>query len=290
LFWVTLIGGTLLAAVLLPRLLDSSQQQGYREIDGQGKPSLALAEPITSSVSTRFPVRPFNDGSSTQPPPREAFPGMEASPETRPTAAAGLPQRDVPDRPVQPPRELVTSRVRVVVSASVYESPRTTARVLGTVAPDTQVRWVKTVAPGWEEILLRDGRSVYMQSNSLSVGTAQPVGGGDRPGDPRGKGDTLALLPSTVDSFLETLRQGDLLRASTYLSATAPRLEEPDLGIWADLIGPQANGRMARMEPLSGRGDDWRSVLVIDSASGVQVHTVWGWDRGQDRWLLAGWE
>lgn len=288
LFWLALIGGTALAAFLLPRLLDSSQQQGYRELDGQGKPP--MAEPLASNLSTRFPVRPFTDADSpSQEPARQAFPRMSPTPGTSVTSAPGMPQRDVPTGPVRPPREQVTSRARVVLNASVYERPRTTARVLGTVAPDTQVRWVKTVEPGWEEILLRDGRSVYMQSNTLHLGGAQPLPG-ERPGDPEAEAEALAVLPRTVDSFLEALRRGDLLRASTYLSSTAPRLEEPDLGVWSALMGPQAEGQMARMEDVAGRGPDWRSVLVLDQANGVAVQTVWKWEASQERWLLTGWE
>ena len=86
------------------------------------------------------------------------------------------------------------------------------------------VRWVRTVEPGWEEILLRDGRLVYMLSQTISTGgervvSAPETGGGGE------EGDSVSVLPSTVEDFLSNLRQGDLLRASTYLAPTAPAIE-----------------------------------------------------------------
>jgi hypothetical protein len=183
-----------------------------------------------------------------------------------------------------------TSRVRVLVNAPVYESPRTTAKVLGTVAAGTQVRWLQTAQPGWEEIVLRDGRSVYMPSNTLNVGGGSEPAPVTQPSGETGKDQSLSLLPATVDGFLSTLQGGDLLRAGTYLSPQAPTLEEPDLGVWGALVGPQADAKVTRMEPVPGRGSDWRSVLVMDQVSGVQVQTVWEWSPLQQRWLLAGWE
>lgn len=287
LFWLTLICGTGLGAFLIPRILDGSQEQGYREIDGQGRPP--MAEVLSGDVSTRFPVRPFVESVPSENPGREAFPGMRSTPSAERTP--GLPQRDVMSGvpAATPGRDPVTSRVRVVQNASVYESPRTTARVLGTVAPGTQVRWSRTVEPGWEEILLNDGRSVYMQSATLSIGgAAEPVPVENPPaGD---SSEFVAQLPTTVESFLGTLRDGELLRAGTYLAAEAPPLDQPDLGVWAALVGPQADAHVLRMESVTGRGSDWRSVTVLDQANGVQILTTWKWEAGQERWLLAGWE
>jgi hypothetical protein len=291
LFWLSLISLTGLAAFLVPRILDSSQEQGYREIDGQGRPP--LVQPLTGSVATRFPVRPFTDASPAGPE-REAFPGQQPTPSAQPTRVSGLPQRDVmgsgqaPDASSPQP---VTSRAKVIAQSSVYESPRTTARVLGTVEAGTQVRWLRAGEPGWEEILLRDGRTVYMQSSALNVGgNSEPVPV-ERPSAGAGEDSTLlALLPDTVDSFLMTLRDGDLLRAGTYLTPEAPPLEEPDLGAWTALIGPQADAQVGRIEPVSGRGAEWRSVLVLDQTNGVHVQTTWQWSASQERWLLTGWE
>lgn len=289
LFWLTLICGTGLAAVVIPRILDSSQEQGYREIDGQGRPP--IAEVLSGDVATSFPVRPFVEEVASENPDREAFPGMRSTPSAQPTS--GLPQRDVMSGvpAATPGRDAVTSRVRVVQNASVFESPRTTARVLGTVAPGTQVRWSRTVESGWEEILLNDGRSVYMQSATLSIGAAAepvPVENPSNSGDESSQ--AVAQLPTTVESFLGTLRDGDLLRAATHLAAEAPPLDQPDLGVWAPLVGPQADAHVLRMESVPGRGLDWRSVTVLDQTNGAQVLTTWQWDAGQERWLLSGWE
>jgi hypothetical protein len=180
----------------------------------------------------------------------------------------------------------------VVENASVFEAPRTTARVLGTVPPGTQVRWVKTLQPGWEEILLRDGRSVYMQSNTLGLSG----GSSERPSGPGGEGEggsepgDMAALPAAVDGFLATLQDADLLRASTYLAPGAPPLEESDLGSWSALVGPQVEARVGRIEPLPEGGDNARSVLVVDAGGATQVQTTWRWDPRQERWLLSSWQ
>lgn len=299
LFWVALIGLTGLAAVVIPRLLDSAHEQGYREIDGQGRPPVTSRPLATARLDTSFPTRPFDataEGSaSPQParqeeaPSRQPFPTEKDDRPDRAPRGPGLPQREVGSAPAQDGRgQGVTSRVRVVENSSVYESPRTTARVLGTVPPGTVVRWLKSAESGWEEIVLSDGRSVYMLSSTLALG-----GGGSAP--PAGSraesdSDIMERLPGTVDSFLSTLRDGDLTRASTYLSASAPLLEEPNLGAWGPMIGPESDARLDRMEPVSGRGQEWRSVLVLDQSNGARVQTVWSWDAEQQRWLLAEWD
>lgn len=294
LFWIGLIGATCLAALVIPRLLDSSHDQGYREIDGQGRPPIA-ARPASASVDTSFPVRPFEETVAVQTPveqqpTRQAFPGGEKDSMPDRAPRGGLPQRDVGSAPTQAPREQgVTSRVRVVENSSVYESPRTTARVLGTVPPGTMVRWLKSAESGWEEILLSDGRSVYMLSSALSLGGSSDTAPAPRE-ESSSSTEVLGRLPGTVESFLSTLRDGDLMRASTYLSSDAPPLEEPNLGAWAPLVGPEADGRLDRMEPVSGHGDDWRSVLVLDQSNGTRVQTVWSWDSNQQRWLLSRWD
>lgn len=291
LFWLTLIGGTGLAAVVIPRLLDSASEQGYREIDGQGRPPLAKS-PL-GLVATQFPVRPILDdplaSSPNQPPlERQAFPVASSTP---PNALGGLPQRDVDRLPEtnQAGQETVTSRARVVRAGSVYESPRTTARVLGTVSPGTVVRWVRTIEPGWEEILLRDGRLVYMLSQTISTGGERVVSA-PQTGSGGEEGDSVSVLPSTVEDFLSNLRRGDLLRASTYLAPTAPAIEEPDLGAWSGLIGADSGARVGRIEPVSERGPEWRAVLLLGNTDGAQVHTTWEWHPRQERWLMAEWE
>ena len=294
LFWITLICGTGLAAVLIPRILDSSEEQGYHEIDGQGRPP--MGETLSGSVATRFPVRPFSEDAKVDPsedgnPGREAFPGMRSTPSADRTP--GLPQRDVMSGSPAASNGgagPVTRRVRVTQNSSVYESPRTTARVLGTVPPGTQVRWSRSAEAGWEEILLNDGRSVYMQTVSLNLGGSSDTTPTDRPSNAGGADDTnLAALPTTVESFLTTLQGGDLLRAGTYLAAEAPPLDQPDLGVWAALVGPQADASVLRVEPVAGRGSDWRSVTVFDQTNGVQILTTWQWNAGQERWLLTEW-
>ncbi len=300
-FWLGLIGATVLAAVVIPRILDSSHDQGYREIDGQGRPPIASRPGSSASVAdTSFPLRPFDqagaeaapqsDPTTSQQPSRQAFPkaGQEDMPDRAPRGP-GLPQREVGSAPAQPARDQgVTSRVRVVENGSVYETPRTTSKVLGTVPPGTMVRWLKSSEPGWEEILLSDGRSVYMLSSALALGggtTAPQTARQDASSDT----EVLGKLPGTVDSFLATLRDGDLMRASTYLSGSAPPLEEPGLGSWGPMVGPDSDARLDRMEPVSGRSDEWRSVLVLDQSNGARVETVWNWDPAQQRWLLAEW-
>lgn len=295
LFWLGLAGLTCLAAFLVPRILDSSNQQGYREIDGQGRP--VLVEPLTASVDTRFPTRPFHDDElAPDQPERQAFPTGERTPaaaEDPSGEPTGLPQRDVsPSSGNPPPADVpVTSRARVVQDSSVYESPRTTARVLGTVSPGTQVSWARTIEPGWEEIILRDGRSVYMQSTSLQLpggSLREPEPGTDQPVGREVEG--VSQLPPTVDSFLSVLRDGDVLRAGTYLAPGSPPLEEPDLGVWASLVGPQADGRVGRVEPVPGRGAEARSVLIVDQAGSTPIMTVWEYDSSTQRWLLSSWE
>ncbi len=292
LFWLTLIGGTIIAALAIPRILDSSQEQGYRQIDGQGRPPMAKS-PLSGGVSTKFPVRMILDAAGGEPTPTSDSPERQAFPTSNASASPdgiGLPQRQVSGQQDtnQGNQETVTSRVKVTRTGSVYENPRTTARVLGTVAPGTQVRWVRTVEPGWEEILLRDGRLVYMLSQSLATSGSRVVD--STSGAPEVAEDSLSLLPSTVDGFLETLREGDLLRASTYLGPTAQAIEEPDLGAWSTLMGPESGARVGRIEPVSGRGTEWRSVLVLGDAEGAQVTTIWEWDARQERWLMASWE
>lgn len=287
LFWLTLIGLTGFAAFLLPRLLDSSHEQGYREIEGQGKPALG-AQPTGDDVSTRFPVRPFQAESSTAEPTRQVFPVSEETPSAPSSRSPSLPQRDVLGKaPAQRAgRETVTSRVRVVQTSSVFETPLTTAKVLGTVKADAQVRWVRTVEPGWEEILLNDGRSVYMQSPSLHMGT-----GGERPAaDGNSDNADTAALPATVESFLGFLYEGQVLRANTYLAAEVPPLEESDLGAWSPFVGSGSDARVDRMEPVAGEGSDWRSVLIIEQNQGARILTTWRWNSRQERWLLVNWE
>lgn len=293
-FWLSLIAGTGLAAFLIPRILDSSQEQGYREIDGQGRPPMARTA-TSGTVATKFPVRPILDEVGEAPPvtpsedrpERQAFPISSGTPSD---SVGGLPQRNVERRPEtnQGGQETVTSRAKVVRSGSVYESPKTTARVLGTVSPGTTVRWVRSVEGGWEEILLRDGRLVYMLSQTLSTGGSRVVS--SDPSGPTGGEESLSLLPSTVENFLSNLRDGDFLRASTYLGPTAPAIEESGLGVWGGLVGPDSGARVGRIDTVAGKGAEWRSVLLLGNSEGAEVFTTWEWDARQERWLMAGWE
>lgn len=292
---MTLIVLTGLAAFLVPKILDQSQEQGYREIEGQGKPPITRS--LSSEVSTRFPVRPFREGQAsdeTEPkrPERQAFPGA-ADPSPQPSTSdpdsEGLPQREVlvsreADESVS--GEVVTTRAWVARDSSVFLEAKTTASVLGSVGSGTQVRWVRQVEPGWEEILLKDGRRVYMLTSSLRFKSE------DSPTSAQEEDSDVSLLPGTVDDLLATLRDGDLLRAETYLAPNAPGFEGPASGPWTEFIGADARGRVGRIESVdSGRGSA-RSVLITDdkeNGSRTDLQTVWRWDGRQGRWLLSEW-
>ncbi len=292
---MTLIVLTGLAAFLVPMFLDQSQEQGYREIEGQGKPPITRT--LGGDVATRFPVRPFLEESQTtevktDTPERQAFPNAtDPSPKAPQDRAEpnGLPQREVVVSKVpgeSPAGDVVTTRAWVARDSSVFLEPKTTASVLGSVATGTQVRWVQQVEQGWEEILLKDGRRVYMATSSLRFKSE------DSATNPQEEASDVSVLPGTVDNLLATLRDGDLLRAETYLTTDAPGFEGQSSGAWSEFIGAEARGRVGRIEPVDGEAGESRAVLITDendNGTRVDLQTVWRWDSRQARWLLSRW-
>lgn len=276
-------------ALWLPGYLDESSDGGYQLTD-KSRPNLEAS--LVEAVSTHFPVRAF-DGSSgarTTQPTRQAAPGTEPV-QTSP----GLPQRVVPGVsrvPSQSPSSpnsattsKVTKRAWVTQQASVYSAPMTTANTIGTVEAGTRVRWAAQVGQGWEEIVMRDGRSVYMQAGTLSFTSPEAQAAKFNPPRHREEVD-LAALPGAVNAFLANLSTGNILRASTHLAPTAPALEDDSLGALAPLVG--GNPRLDRIESGPGRAD--RVVVIGDRGEpNLRVSTTWQWSSRQARWLLLGW-
>lgn len=285
LFWLGLAAGTVVLAVWLPGYLDSSKENSYRELPESGKPAMEVA--ARSRASTRFPTRAFSASAS------QAQPAQQTSPSTNdPDSSGGLPQRTVPgvEGNSRDVGERMTTRAWVKQTSNVHSSPQTTSTVLGRIDAGTQVRWLANSGEGWEEILLKDGRSAFLQSSAMSFTSVSGGGlsGMGRSTELSGASVDIATLATTVESFLQTLSQSDLLRAETYLSPSAPELNEAALGALIPLLG--GRGRLLRMEPFSGHEDGMRSVLLVNGDDlSSQIQTVWEWDRGQGRWLLLRW-
>lgn len=286
-FWISLAFFTIATAIWLPGYLDDeSPGSGYKLTD-KSRPS--LDESLVSSASTHFPVRPFLDeGPSSGGPVRESVPGTKPS-----GAPGGLPQRVVPGvnrDPVRPTqsndRANVTKRAWVLQQATVFAAPRTTAQAIGTVERGTRVRWARQAAQGWEELIMRDGRSVYMQTGYLSFTSPQAQAAKFTRTDRSDEVD-VGALPPAVDSFLANLGRGDVLRASTHLSPAAPTLEDNSLGALTPFLGA-SSPRVDRIETGRGRAD--RLVTVGDrNDPSIRVVTTWQWSSRQGRWLLLDW-
>ncbi len=287
-FWMSLIFFTVVTAIWLPGYLDDSSGSGYQLTD-KSRPD--LDQSLVQAVSTHFPVRAFD--SQAAPPSTE--PVRQAIPGSEPTAAPGLPERVVPGVSRQPqpgnpqtegdaPR--VTKRAWVTRRSSVYQAPETTAQLVGTVEPGTRVRWAATVGEGWEEVLMRDGRSVYLQAGALSFNSPESEAAKFQPAREVEEVDVNAL-PEAVNAFVASLGRGDVLRASTYLAPTAPTLDEASLGALAPLVSA-ADPRLDRIETGPGRAD---RVAVIGDRNdpNLRVFTTWQWSARQGRWLLLNW-
>ena len=270
----------------LPGYLDQDDDPGYKLTE---KTRPGLEESVIKMASTRFPVRPF-EGSSAAPvnsgPVRQAIPGSEPQPvSTTSPERPDLPVRE-PDAGQQQPAR-VTKRAWVVQRASVFQAPQTTSAVVGTVEVGTRVRWVASAGGGWEELVMRDGRSVYMQSSAISFISPTQQSGKFQPNRNSQEVDVSAL-PVAVERFLGSLSSGDVLRASTHLSPTAPALQDDSLGALTRLVNSQTQPRLDRIEP--GRSPADRVVIVIDTADpSIRVRTTWQWSTRQARWLLMEW-
>lgn len=291
-FWITLLVLTGVAIWGIPQLLDQSGEASIKSLDGA--PSAPSGQEIVGHRSTRFPTRPFlsSSGAGSLPqrdpdpePVSERASDSESASETAPPV--GLPSRAVPG--VEEQRgldERVTTRAYLAADSSVYSRPQTTATVLGRVGSETRVRWYASASQGWEEILLKDGRSAYVQSRDLSFSSnesSSSTRGSQSEAD-------LNLLPGTVESFLYSLSQTDLLRAETHLSISTEGLSPDTLGPLSPYVGTADLGRIIRVNAHPDDPSQTREVLLgYGSDLEHEVTTVWGWSQQQRRWMLTGW-
>lgn len=293
--FLTLVFLTLIASVWLPKYLEQSEGNSLKGLEPA--PSLDVGEGQMAGVVTRFPTRAFR----SQP----ALPSriVEDDPDstevgetvTEPnTGIGGLPSRAVPGvTEGQSVGDRVTTRAYLRGSSSVFAQPQTTAAVLGRVGTLTKVRWLAKAGEGWEEILLKDGRSAYVQSDDLSFSsdTWSTRKTGFDSQRTSGLEPDLATLPGTVETFLEQLSRGDLLRAETYLSPLATRLDNNTLSALAPYFGSAGEGRVLRIELVSGSRETYRRVrIVYGSEMAHEVKTLWEWDPAQQRWMLVKWD
>lgn len=285
---------TLIASVWLPKYLEQSEGSSLKGLEPA--PSLDVEENPMAGVVTRFPTRAFR----TQPalPSRIVEDDTDISEvgesETEAATTGGLPSRAVPGvNEAQPVGDRVTTRAYLRGGSSVFAQPQTTAAVLGRVGTLTKVRWLAKAGEGWEEILLKDGRSAYVQSDDLSFSsdTWSTRKTGFDSQRTSGLEPDLATLPGTVETFLEQLSRGDLLRAETYLSPLATRLDNDTLSALAPYLGSPAEGRVLRIELVSGSRETYRRVrIVYGSEMAHEVSTLWEWDPAQQRWMLVKWD
>ena len=285
---------TLIASVWLPKYLEQSEGSSLKGLEPA--PSLDVEEGPMAGVVTRFPTRAFR----TQPalPSRivedDTVISEVGESETEAATTGGLPSRAVPGvNEAQPVGDRVTTRAYLRGGASVFAQPQTTAAVLGRVGTLTKVRWLAKAGEGWEEILLKDGRSAYVQSDDLSFSsdTWSTRKTGFDSQRTSGLEPDLATLPGTVETFLEQLSRGDLLRAETYLSPLATRLDNDTLSALAPYLGSPAEGRVLRIELVSGSRETYRRVrIVYGSEMAHEVSTLWEWDPAQQRWMLVKWD
>lgn len=284
LLWGILISITVLGVVIIPRVLDGSKEGGYHELEGQNISN--LADPSV----TRFPVRPIlDDDPGEETPQRQAFPEL-SSPDAghsaveRLDSSVGLPQRSRAGAREESMPTPVTSRVKVIRDASVYAKTLTTAEVIGTVKVGLWVRWIRTIDSQWEEIMLSDGRLVYLPEGTLALPGSS---------DDSRSGSLLepdfSELPNAASDFMAQLRRTDIVRAGTYLSASAPSLTGSNLDAWKELLGPDARPMVGRLEPPPDGSASVRVVKITDASKGIALETVWEWDSRAGRWLLASW-
>lgn len=294
---LTIVFLTTIGVVWLPKYLEQRDGTPIKELDAV--PTLSQSEESGNSAVTRFPTRAISKPSSTT----QSGQGSQAQDSTArempgQTGAGGLPTREVPgvaesEAGDDSMGDRVTTRAYLRANASVFSQPNMTAQVLGTVGAQTKVRWLSKSSEGWEEILLKNGGSGYVQSKDLSFSAdswnshqsafeAQAE---------RGTGPDLSALPSTVETFLTNLAAGDLPRAETFLSPVARRLDSTTLSGLGPYAGAPPLGRVLRIELISGDRDTYRQVvLVYGDNMEHQTNTVWEWDVSQQRWMLMRWD
>lgn len=288
-FWLTLVFITAVGALWLPDLLDQGKENSIKELEAA--PQINFSDESLGEVVTRFPTRPFLDRPEPmQQQPRQSLPS-DATPSSG-LGPGGLPTRHVPGvNEGEALGERVTTRAYLRGSASVFTKPQTTAKILGRVSTQTKVRWLASAGEGWEEILLKDGSSAYVQSTDLSFSADSNRETTGFANQSRTDGPDVATLPSTVESFLSVLSRGDLLRAETLLSPLAPRLEQQSLGNLGPYVNALPEGRVNRIEEIGGgRGGHRRVRLVYGPDMLHEVNTLWEWDRSQGRWMLVSWD
>jgi hypothetical protein len=288
-FWLSLAFVTVLAVVLVPKYLE--QPEGETLKDLQAAPKIGSSGQELSSLGTRFPTRPLDQSPQRTTTSPSSGQGSSGSAETG-IGPAGLPSRVVPGMEMESPvSERVTTRAYLQSDSSVYAQPQTTAEVLGRVGETTTVRWLNKAGEDWEEILLKDGRSAYVQSRDLSFSsqsTTQPASFPSRR-DQGGEPD-MNTLPTTVESFLTHLSANDLLRAETFLSPSARRLDSSDLGSLSPYAGAPPLGRVLRIEADEQGLNTRRTVRIVFGPDlEHETATTWEWDVSQQRWLLENW-
>ncbi|MFA5509152.1 MAG: SH3 domain-containing protein [Vulcanimicrobiota bacterium] len=288
-FWITLVFVTVVGALWLPQILDQGKESSIKELEAA--PQLDFSDEAMGQVVTRFPTRPFLDSSTnrpTQPPPPQDAPAVPSA-STTASGPGGLPTRHVPGvSGGEAIGDRVTTRAYLRGNSSVFSQPQTTAKILGRVGTQTKVRWLASAGEGWEEILLKDGRSAYVQSPDLSFSADAP--GNAVVSQTAGDGPDVNALPATVESFLELLSRQDLLRAETLLSPQAPRLAPEALGPLSPYVGAPPEGRVHRIEQIGGGQGGHRRVRVVYGPDLLhEASTLWEWDRSQGRWMLVSW-
>ena len=291
-FWISLAFFTAVAALWLPSLLDQGKNESIKGLEAAPKFNFSEAE--LNQVVTRFPTRPFLEKAAPEPEP-VGTPFNEFTPSENTASSGGLPTRFVPgvENTTSSMDERVTTRAYLKANSSVYAQAQTTATVLGRVGDQTKVRWLNKAGEGWEEILLKDGRSAFVQSTDLSF-SADPRDSQDNSFSNQREGDSgpdIAKLPGTVESFLATLSSNDLLRAETYLSPLASGMDRDNLGSLTPYTGSSPLGRVLRIELVPGDRSSYRLArLAYGDNMDFEAATLWEWDQSQQRWLLVRWD
>jgi hypothetical protein len=282
---------TAVAVIWLPRLLEQPDGNSIKGLEAA--PKAPFSDDELSRVVTRFPTRPF--ARQAKPESTSTEPINDNEPTDNPSGqeTGGLPSRIVSGvENTEALGERVTTRAYLRSNSTVFARPQMTAEVLGSVGTETKVRWLAKIGDGWEEILLKDGRSAYVQSKNMSF-SADSWSTHQTGFENRGASvspDT-ALLPSTVETFLTHLSAGDALRAETFLSPLAPRLDSETLGTLQPYLGAPPLGRVLRIEVISGDRASHRRVRVVYGPEmSHEAATLWEWDVTQQRWMLVRWE
>lgn len=292
--FLSLVFFTLVASVWLPKYLEQSEGNAIKGLEPA--PKVDVGDGTLAGVVTRFPTRPFQ--SRPKLPSRIAEDvSTDSTTDGDPQGSSGLgglPTRSVPGvNDSEPVGDRVTTRAYLRSNSSVFARPQTTAAVLGRVGTLTKVRWLAKAGENWEEILLKDGRSAYVQSDNMSFSsdTWSTHKTGFDSQQKNSRDPDLATLPGTVETFLGHLSSGDLLRAETYLSPLATRLDNATLSSLAPYVGAPALGRVLRIELVSGDRGTYRRVrIVYGDEMAHEVRTLWEWDMSQQRWMLVRWD